>query len=50
MANIEQDNTPETRQERRERKLRKKQERIAQHGKSLVTIYRNAIEKRIKVK
>lgn len=38
----------ETRQERREKKLRKKQEHIAQHGKSLAKIYKNATEKRAK--
>ena len=38
----------ETRQERREKKLRKKRERIPQHGRSLVKIYRDAILKRLK--
>jgi hypothetical protein len=38
----------ETRQERRERKLRKKKERIAQSGKGLVKIYRDAVLKRMK--
>jgi hypothetical protein len=40
----------ETRQERRERKLRKKKERIAQSGKGLVKIYRDAVLKRMKGK
>jgi hypothetical protein len=40
----------ETRQERRERKLRKKKERIAQSGKGLVKIYRDAVLKRMKRK
>jgi len=38
----------ETRQERREKKLRKKREQIPQHGKSIVKIYQNAVEKRTK--
>jgi len=41
------DDHQETRQERREEKLRKKQERISQHGKGLVRIYKEAILKRI---
>jgi hypothetical protein len=36
----------ETRQERREKKQRKEKERIAQHGKGLGRIYRNAVRKR----
>jgi hypothetical protein len=40
----------ETRQERRERKLRKKKKRIAQSGKGLVKIYRDAVLKRMKGK
>lgn len=35
----------ETRQERREKKLQKKRERIQQHGKGLARIYRDAILK-----
>jgi len=38
----------ETKQERRERKLKKKRERIPQHGKSLAKIYMDAILKRLK--
>jgi len=38
----------ETRQERREKKLEKKRERMPQHGKSLAKIYRDAILKRLK--
>ena len=38
----------ETRQERREKKLRKKRERMLKHGRSLVKIYRDAILKRLK--
>ncbi|MBI4180426.1 MAG: hypothetical protein HY528_00665 [Chloroflexi bacterium] len=37
-----------TRQERREKKLKKKQERIQQHGKSLAKIYMDAVLKRLK--
>ncbi len=36
----------ETRQEKRERKLKKKKERVRQHGKGLANIYKQAIEKR----
>ncbi|MDO8577619.1 MAG: hypothetical protein Q7R50_00365 [Dehalococcoidales bacterium] len=36
----------ETRQERREKKLRKKKEQIPQHGKALAKIYKNAVQKR----
>ncbi len=39
------DNQAETRQERRERKLKKKQERMPLHGKGLARIYRDAILK-----
>ncbi len=39
---------PETRQERREKKLKKKQERIQQHGKNLARIYMDAVMKRLK--
>jgi len=38
----------ETRQERREKKLKKKRERIAKHGKGLAKIYMDAIMKRLK--
>ncbi|HEY41365.1 MAG TPA: hypothetical protein G4O18_05850 [Dehalococcoidia bacterium] len=38
----------ETRQERREKKLRKKRERIRKHGKGLASMYRNVILKRLK--
>ena len=37
----------ETKQERREKKLQKKKERIQQHGKSLAHIYKEAILRRI---
>jgi hypothetical protein len=35
-----------TRQEAREEKLRKKRAKIKQHGKGLVKVYRDAVEKR----
>ncbi|MDH5695732.1 MAG: hypothetical protein OEZ00_03890 [Dehalococcoidia bacterium] len=38
----------ETRQERREKKLRKKRERMAKHSKSLARIYMDAILKRLR--
>jgi len=38
----------ETRQERREKKLRKKRERMSKHGKNLARIYMDAILKRLK--
>jgi hypothetical protein len=37
-----------TRQERRERKLRRKRERVPKHGKGLAASYRDAILKRLK--
>ncbi len=39
-----------TRQERRERKLRKKRERIPKHGKNLARVYLDAILKRLRGK
>lgn len=38
----------ETRQERREKKLKKKRERVPQHGRNLFKIYKDAILKRLK--
>ncbi len=38
----------ETRQERREKKLRKKREKMPKHGKNLAKIYIDAILKRLK--
>jgi hypothetical protein len=35
-----------THQEKREEKLRKKRERMKQHGKGLAKVYRNVVEKR----
>jgi hypothetical protein len=37
-----------TRQERREKKLKKKQERMAKHGKNLARVYMDAILKRLR--
>jgi len=39
-------NTEDTRQEKREEKLRKKKERIKKHGKGLGQMYKDAVEKR----
>jgi len=44
----ENNQVPETRQSRRERKLRKKRERIAKHGKTIAQVYRDAVLKRLK--
>jgi len=40
----------ETRQERRERKLKKKRERIPKHGRSLARVYIDALMKRLRGK
>ena len=40
--------TEETKQERREKKQQKKREKILQHGRSLVRVYKDAILKRTK--
>ncbi len=40
----------DSRQERREKKLRKKRERIPKHGKNLAKIYMDAILKRLRGK
>jgi len=40
----------ETRQERREKKLKKKRERIPQHGKGLARVYMDVILKRLRGK
>jgi hypothetical protein len=40
----------ETRQERREKRLRKKREQIPKHGRNLAQIYKDAILKRLKRK
>ncbi len=40
----------ESRQERREKKLKKKRERVPQHGKGLARIYMDAVLKRLRRK
>jgi len=40
--------TEETRQERREQKKQKRREKILQHGRSLVRVYKDAILKRVR--
>jgi len=42
------DNRLETKQERREKKLKKKRERVPQHGRSLARVYKEVILKRIR--
>jgi len=42
------DNEVETRQERREKKLQRKRERMAKHGKNIAKVYMDAIMKRLK--
>jgi len=44
------DNEVETKQERREKKLEKKRERMAKHGKNIAKIYMDAIMKRLRGK
>ena len=40
--------TGETKQERREKKQQKRREKILQHGRSLVRVYKDAVLKRAK--
>ncbi len=40
----------ETKQERRERRLKKKRERIPKHGKNLARVYMEAVMKRLRGK
>jgi len=40
--------TEETKQERREKKQQKKRDKIKQHGRSLVRVYKDAVLKRAK--
>ena len=42
------DERVESRQERREKKLKKKRERMSKHGKGLARIYRDAILKALR--
>ena len=44
------DKSTETRQERRAKKLRKKRERMPQHGKNTAKVYVDAILKRLRGK
>jgi hypothetical protein len=44
------DDEIETKQERREKKLQKKRERMAKHGKSIARVYMDAIMKRLSMK
>jgi hypothetical protein len=44
------DNETETRQERREKKLKKKREHMTKHGKNIARIYMDAIMKRLRGK
>jgi len=44
------DNSADTRQERRDKKLRKKRERIPKHGKNLARVYLDAVMKRLRGK
>ncbi len=41
------DDELETKQERREKKLKKKRERMSKHGKNLARVYMDAILKRL---
>ena len=40
---------PRTRQERREKKLKKKRERMSKHGKNIARVYMDAILKRLRM-
>jgi hypothetical protein len=40
--------TKETKQERREKKQQKRRDKIQQHGRSLVRVYKDAVLKRAK--
>jgi hypothetical protein len=44
------DDEIETKQERREKKLQKKRERMAKHGKNIAKVYMDAIMKRLSMK
>ena len=48
--NDELPDSTETKQERRERRLRRKREQIPKHGRNLAQIYKDAILKRLKRK
>ena len=42
------DDEAKTRQERREKKLKKKRERMSKHGKNIARVYVDAIMKRLR--
>lgn len=42
------DDELETKQERREKKLKKKRERMSKHGKNIARVYMDAILKRLR--
>ena len=44
------DDEVETKQERRDKKLKKKRERMAKHGKNIARVYMDAIMKRLRRK
>ena len=44
------DDEVETKQERREKKLKKKRERMPKHGKNIARVYMDAIMKRLRRK
>lgn len=44
------DEEMETRQQRRDKRLRKKKERIRKHGKNLARVYMDAVLKRLRGK
>jgi len=44
------DDEIETKQERREKKLQKKRERMAKHGKNIAKVYMDEIMKRLSMK
>jgi hypothetical protein len=44
------DDEMETKQERREKKLKKKRERMSKHGKNIARVYMDAIIKRLRGK
>ena len=48
--NLARNNRDETRQERREKKLKKKRERMPKHGKNLAKVYLDAMMKRLRGK
>lgn len=47
-SEVDTNSVEETRQERRGRRLRKKREKMPQHGRSLARVYKDAVLKRLK--